>query len=130
MANISVAELLVDPDFVDSCTVLRQVTKVGDDGIAVTQPVSIAIVASIQAQGGDNLFTSPDLARTEGSYEIITTFPLVAATDATMADIVVWNGRQHRVVSIGRFGNFTQGFGHYEGVMEIVSLNPVPQDAR
>lgn len=129
MANITVAELLLDPDFVDPVTVLRQIETIGDDGIAVYRQASIPIVASIQSQSGDTLAMLPDLARTEGSYEIITTFPLLAATDATGPDIVVWNGRHHRVTSIGRFGNFTNGFGHFEGTMEIMSLNPVPLDA-
>ena len=128
MALISVAELLLDPDFVDSVTVLRQVETVGDDGIAVREIVSITIMASIQSNS-DNLVMPPELSRTEGSYEIITTFPLLTATDTNAADVVVWNGRQHRVVSIGRFGNFREGFGHFEGVMEITSLTPIPQDA-
>lgn len=128
MANISVSELLLDPDFVDPVTVLRQVEVVGDDGIAVRQIVPIEILASIQSNT-DTLIMQPELARTEGAYEIITTFPLLTATDNTAADMVIWNGRQHRVVSIGRFGNFSPGQGHFEGVMEVVSLNPIPTDA-
>lgn len=128
MALISVAELLLDADFVDPVTVLRQVETVGIDGVATRQTVPIQILASVQSNS-DNLIMQPDLARTEGAYEIITTFPLLTATDATSADIIVWNSRQHRLISVGRFGNFTEGFGHFEGIMEIMSLNPVPTDA-
>jgi hypothetical protein len=128
MANIGVSELLLDPDFVDTVTVLRQVEIIGDDGIAVRQPLSINILASIQSND-DALTMTPDLARTEGAYEIITTFPLLTATDTNSADIVLWNGKQHRVTSIGRFGNFATGFGHFEGIMEIISIQPVPLDA-
>jgi hypothetical protein len=128
MANIGVSELLLDPDFVDQVIVLRQVEIMGDDGIAVRQPQSINILASIQSND-DTLQMTPDLARTEGSYEIITTFPLLTATDTSSADVVVWNGRQHKVTSVARFGNFATGFGHFEGIMEIISVQPVPLDA-
>jgi hypothetical protein len=128
VALIGVSELLLDPDFVDPVTVLRQVQTVGDDGIAVYEVQSIDILASIQSNT-DRLEMLPDLSRTEGAYDIITTFPLLTATDTNGADVVVWNGRQHRVITIGRFGNFATGFGHYEGVMEIMSISPVPQDA-
>jgi hypothetical protein len=128
MANISAAELLVDPDFVDPCTVLRNALTVGENGMGVVTLTCIPILASIQAQSGDDLFTNEDLARTQGSYEVITTFPLVTATDTTEADIVVWGGRQFRVVSIGRFGNFANGRGHYEGIMEIMSVTPAESD--
>jgi hypothetical protein len=130
MANISVAELLLDPDFTDPVTVLRQVETVPDDGRGQFQQVPINIVASIQATGGDALFMTPDASRTESTYDILTTFPLVTATDATGADVIVWNGRQFRLITVARFDNFQNGFGHYEGVMELMSINPVPTDAR
>jgi hypothetical protein len=67
---------------------------------------------------------TPDLARTGGSYEVITTFPLATATDANMADTVQWRGSEFIVTSIGRFGNFANNAGHYEGVMEIKTISP------
>jgi hypothetical protein len=124
MANISVVELLSDPDFVDPCTVLRQVETVGEDGLVTYTVQSIAIVASIQALGGDDLLVTPDLARTGGSYEVITTFALSTATDANKADTVLWRGCEFVVTSIARFGNFAGLAGHYEGVMEIKTISP------
>ena len=124
MANISVAELLLDADFVDAVTVLRQVEVVGSDGLVTYTTQSIPIVASIQALGGDDLTVTPDLARTGGSYEVITTFPLATATNTSMADTVLWRGIQFIVTSIGRFGNFAGTAGHYEGVMEIRTISP------
>ena len=124
MALISVAELLSDPDFVDQVTVLRNVETVGDDGLVSYATQSIAILASIQAMGGDDLTVTPDLARTGGSYEVITTFPLATATDLNKADTVLWRGIEFVVTSIGRFGNFAGTAGHYEGVMEIKTISP------
>ena len=124
MANISVVELLYDADFVDPVTVLRSVEVIGDDGRVTYQMQQFDILASIQAAGGDDLTVTPDLARTGGSYEVITTFPLATATDANKADTVLWRGSEFVVTSIGRFGNFANNAGHYEGTMEIKTISP------
>jgi len=124
MANITVAELLLDPDFVDPVTVIRKVETVGDDGRATHQTESISIMASIQALSGDDLAVLPDLSRTSGAFEVITTFPLATATDTTAADTVMWRGCEYVVTSIGRFGNFANGAGHYEGIMELKAIAP------
>lgn len=119
MANISVVELLSDPDFCDPCTVLRQVQTVDQFGIAQVSVVSIPILASIQSASGDDLVMTADAARTSASYEIITTFLLLTASDATAADIVQWGGEEFTVIHVDRFGNFAGGLGHYEGVMAL-----------
>jgi hypothetical protein len=124
MALISVVELLSDPDFVDPVTVLRQVETVGSDGIVSYATQTINTFASIQAAGGDSLLVTPDLARTGGSYEVITTFPLATATDTCKADTVLWRGSEFVVTGVARFGNFAGLSGHYEGTMEIKTISP------
>ena len=124
MPLISVAELLFDPDFVDPVTVFRQVQRVGIDGIAVVNEVAISILASIQSASGDDLTMTPDLARTESTFEVITTFPLLTATDGTAADEVLWRGQRFTVINIGRFGNWAGNAGHYEGMMRLKPTVP------
>jgi hypothetical protein len=122
MALISVSELLLDPDFVDTCTVMRMIETVGQDGISYRRVVPIQILASIQAASGDELVMTPDAARTSASYECITTFPLNEATETAAADEVLWQGMTFTVVTVSRFGNFSGNRGHYEAVM---ALQPV-----
>ena len=76
---------------------------------------------SIQSASGDELLVTPDLARTGGTYEIITAFPLVTATDLHKADTVLWHDVEFVVISVGRFGNFG---GQWEGVMTIKDISP------
>ena len=121
MANISVNELLFDPDFVDPVTVLRNVETVSEEGYVSYTTERHYILASIQSASGDELLVTPDLARTGGTYEIITAFPLATATDLHKADTVLWRGVEFVVISIGRFGNFG---GQYEGVMTIKTISP------
>lgn len=124
MALISVAELLSDPDFVDTVTVVRNVETIGNDGMVSYTTQQTTILASIQAMSGDDLTITTDAARTSGSYEVITTFPLATATDTNKADTVLWRGSEFVVTSIGRFGNFAGNAGHYEGIMEIKTISP------
>lgn len=124
MANISVAELLLDPDFVDPCVVVRSEETVSEEGYVSYQTRRIPILASIQASSGDELEMTPDLARTGGTYEVITQFPLVTATDLNKADTVLWKGVEFVVIAIDRFGNFSNGAGHYEGLMAIKTISP------
>ena len=120
MALISVSELLTDPDFVDPVTVFRQTMTVGSDGMATTTRQAIPIVASVQAMTGEELALLPDLARAEGTMELITTFPLAIATDTTLADEVLWGGQIYTVISIARFGNFG---GQYEAIISLKSTS-------
>jgi hypothetical protein len=124
MANISVVENLFDPDFVDPVTVLRSVEVIGQDGRVTYQTQQFDILAYIGAMSGDDLTVTPDLARTGGSYEIITTFALATATDTNKADTVLWRGCEHVVTNVARFGNFANNAGHYEATMEIKTISP------
>jgi hypothetical protein len=125
MANISVSELLVDPDFVDLVEIVRSVEEVGEDGMVRYVSRRYQALASIQSAGGHDLDMTPDLARTGGTYEITTTFPITTASDLTKADTVIWRGTEHVVISVGRFDNFGNQF---EGIMSIKTLSPqVPQ---
>jgi hypothetical protein len=123
MALISVREVVTDPDFLDPVVVKRQVQSVDDDGVAVIYETSFNIFASIQSIS-DNLTVTGDLARTEATYEIITVFPLLTATDSTAADEVLWDGHRFTVTTIGRFGNWAGTSGHYEGTMTLKPTVP------
>jgi hypothetical protein len=126
MALISVAELLFDPDMTDIVQVKRNLEYVDGTGIARYQTQTYNVVASIQSASGDTLANLPDMARTGGSWEIITTFPLATATNLNKADTVIWRGSEYVVTAVGRFGNFANNAGHYEGVMEIKTISPPP----
>jgi hypothetical protein len=78
---------------------------------------SIPILASIQSNS-DRLDVLAEASRTSGTYECITAFALCEATATTAADIVQWRGMDYLVMSVASFGNFANGAGHYEAVME------------
>jgi hypothetical protein len=123
MANITVVELLSDPDFVEPVVVVRNTETVGPDGMVSYTPQSFTILASIQSNT-DTLVMEPDFARTSGSYEIITTFPLATASNLDKADTVLWRGCEYVVTAVGRFGNWAALAGHYEGVMTLKTISP------
>jgi len=123
MANISVAELLLDPDFIDPITVLRQVETVGNDGNGVITEQSFSTVASVQAASGDELVMTTDASRASSLYECITDFRLMPPSDITAnADVVIWRNMRFRVISVASFANFANGAGHYEAMMEMLPV--------
>jgi hypothetical protein len=127
LALISVAELLVDPDFVDAVTIIRSVQTVDSFGMAQASQTPMQIIASVQAAGSDALQILPDLERADGAIEVLTQTPLMVATDTTAADIVLWRGRQWMVRSVDFFDNFaTGGAGHYEALASLMNLAQAP----
>jgi hypothetical protein len=123
MANITVIELMSDPDFVEPVTLTRNTEVVGQDGMVTYTQQTFDILASIQSNT-DNLIMEPDLARTSGAYEIITAFPLATTTNIEACDTVAWRGAQYVVTNVGRFGNWAGTAGHYEGVMTLKTISP------
>jgi hypothetical protein len=123
MANVSVVELLFDPDFVEPVTLTRNTETVGQDGNVSYTTQTFDILASIQSNT-DDLVMEPDLTRTSGSYEIITAFPLATTTNIESCDTVAWRGAQYVVTNVGRFGNWAGTAGHYEGVMTLKTISP------
>jgi len=123
MALISVVEVL-DADFCDPVTVVRQHQFVDAGGRIVIVERRIEITASVQSAGADSHVYTPDATRVDGAYDIITVFPLTAASETTLPDAVEWRGARFQIESVQRFGNFAGLNGHYEGSMSFKSLLP------
>lgn len=112
MAEVDVSEVLQDPMFQDTFSVLRSTENVDAHGRgSLTQSRSIA-VGVVQAASGRTLELTPDASRTSEMLEIWTQFHLQEATDSTAADIVVWNAKEYVVVRVDDWDNWGQGYRH------------------
>jgi galactose-6-phosphate isomerase len=110
MPLLDVAEILLDPDFVDSLVCARMSQVVGDDGIAVDTPTSVPFFGVVTNNTGDLLMRMAEGSRINGSITVHSQFNLVAGSDGIDADIVTWNGRQYTVTSVGDWSRFGIGF--------------------
>lgn len=110
MPLLDVAEILLDPDFVDSLVCARMTQTVDDNGIAADTPTSVPFFGVVTNNIGDLLMRMAEGSRINGSITVHSQFNLVAGSDGIDADIVTWNGRQYTVTSVGDWSRFGIGF--------------------
>jgi galactose-6-phosphate isomerase len=111
MALIDVSDLLLDPDFADSFTIVRLAETVGDDGRAVRTETRETVMGVVQPYGSTTQIT-PDAAQVMGPIEIHTQAQLRGATAFSAADQVEWNGHRYSVRVVNDWSRFGAGFYH------------------
>lgn len=125
MPNLDVSELLYDPDFATTFDVIRSTQAVDIHGMASNaQVATFGVVGVVTANDDISLLRTPEGERLNGSITIHTTFRLTNGSGATDADVVVWNGRQYIVTSVGDWGQFGAGF--IMAICSLQQLNPNP----
>lgn len=110
MPLLDVAEILLDPDFVDSLVCTRNTQTVGNDGIAVDAQNSTPFYGVVTNNTGDLLMRLAEGSRINGSITVHSQFLLQAGSDGLDADIVTWNGRRYTVTNVGDWSRFGIGF--------------------
>ena len=122
MAQITVVEVVTDPDFLDPMTVVRRAGSVGEDGELTLETTQIPILASIQSASSDGLVLLTDLQRAEGSIEVVTVFPLRGQGSQGPPDLILWRGRVWECKVIDNYRNFANGQGHVEAIATLTDL--------
>jgi hypothetical protein len=110
MPLLDVAEILLDPDFVDSLVCARQTQTVDNDGIATDTPVSTPFYGVVTNDTGDLLLRLAQGSHISGSITVHSQFLLQAGDDGQDADVVTWNGRQYTVSNVADWSRFGRGF--------------------
>lgn len=110
MALIDLTEIVMDPDFGDSFTIVRRGQVIDDHGRASQTEALSSAFGSVQAASGKTLELFPDLARTSGQVEIYTTTALRAAADGRAADDILWAGMRYTVVAVRDWMNWGAGW--------------------
>lgn len=120
MALLDVSDLLADPDFADTLTLIRSVETVTDEGLAERTETSATITGVVQSGAGDMLRLGADAAQASGAITVYTTTPLRVVSEAGPADVLEWRGRRYTVVQVSDWGNF--GAGCYAATCELRPL--------
>jgi hypothetical protein len=124
VARIDVSELMRDPDFLSSVTLIRRTNTVASTGeVTVSNGSSASVSMVVQPGAGDMLERLPESVR---SKELITLWYKSelynqATTPGNYADIVVWRGRRFVVEHVEPFDNW--GRGYYQGVASLEALS-------
>lgn len=111
MARIDVSDILADPDFLDSLTLIRRSSSVNEYGEHVMTESSCFIRASVQSVGTEDLQRLPEGARLQDVITVYYRGELMPERKNGYADVLVWGGKRYQVAGIDEnFINFGRGF--------------------
>ena len=111
MARIDVSDILADPDFLDSLTLIRRSSTVNEYGEHVMVETSCCIRASVQSVGTEDLQRLPEGARLQDVITVYYRGELMPERKNGYADVLVWGGKRYQVAGIDQnFVNFGRGF--------------------
>ncbi|MHC3068679.1 hypothetical protein [Klebsiella pneumoniae] len=111
MALIDVSELLTDPDFTNTVTLIRRASTVNTYGENVMTETQSTITAVVQGANTESLERVPEGARLSDLIDVYYKGQLTAESPSGYADIIVWGGKRYQVFEVVEdFMNFGAGF--------------------
>lgn len=111
MALIDVSELLTDPDFTSTVTLIRRASTVNTYGENVMTETQSTITAVVQGANTESLERVPEGARLSDLIDVYYKGQLTAESPSGYADIIVWGGKRYQVFEVVEdFMNFGAGF--------------------
>lgn len=111
MALIDVSELLTDPDFTNTVTLIRRASTVNTYGENVMTETQSTITAVVQGANTESLERVPEGVRLSDLIDVYYKGPLTAESPSGYADIIVWGGKRYQVFEVVEdFMNFGAGF--------------------
>lgn len=122
MARIDVSELLSDPDFTDSITLIIRASTVDSFGENVMTETASTITAVVQGYSTETLERVPTGARLSDLIEVYYRGQLTAERPGGYADVIVWRGKRYQVFEITEdFINY--GVGFTKAVCKLEGVN-------
>ncbi len=111
MALIDVSELLTDPDFTNTVTLIRRDSTVNTYGENVMTETQSTITAVVQGANTESLERVPEGARLSDLIDVYYKGQLTAESPSGYADVIVWGGKRYQVFEVVEdFMNFGAGF--------------------
>lgn len=111
MALIDVSELLTDPDFTNTVTLIRRASTVNTHGENTMVETSSSITAVVQGANTESLERVPEGARLSDLIDVYYKGQLTAESPSGYADVIVWGGKRYQVFEVVEdFMNFGAGF--------------------
>lgn len=111
MALIDVSELLTDPDFTNTVTLIRRASTVNTYGENIMTETQSTITAVVQGANTESLERVPEGARLSDLIDVYYKGQLTAESPSGYADVIVWGGKRYQVFEVVEdFMNFGAGF--------------------
>lgn len=119
---ISVAELMSDPDLVQTITRTQRVQTINAYGEVAVTSTSTSILAVVTSPGKTGLMRLEDAQTYQDTIRVVTSSPLNAGVVGQQPDLIVWNGQTYIVV----LTNDYQAFGFTDAVCKLTDYQDQP----
>ena len=121
MAHLDVADVLLDPDFMDTGIICNRTSViVGDNGRSQETKTSTTFAGVVTTNNGLNMDRRDDGTLIKGAINIHTQFALTSGNTETKADEIVWQDKTYIVSQVLDNLHYGQGF-----VKAICELKPL-----
>ena len=113
---IDVSELLTDPDFSSTATLIKRASTVNEFGEQVIVETPITIIAVVQSAGKETLTRIPAGARLSDIIDVYYKGTLEVQSTGGYADVIVWRGRRYQVQDTEQRDYYTKAICSLEAV--------------
>ena len=115
---IDVSELMDDPDFCTTITVLRRTSTVGTTGRNALAENPNTVTAIVQAGNGETLKRLPESAQLSDWITVYSKFVFTADGMGQYPDIVQWNSKRYVVKLKIDYSNWGEGYTRADCLIE------------
>lgn len=119
MAQISVTELLSDPDFVDAISVISRVPSINSYGEQTFTETTLATIGSVQPANFKQVQKIPELMRVADISSFWFKGTIVASAPGLYSSILVFRGKRYQVKTVADWSNWGEGYTEGTCVAEV-----------
>lgn len=119
MAQVDVAELLHDPDFVDKMVVVSRTTSVNSKGENILTECPATSVGSVQPASGKAIFRLPEEFRVADVMSFWFQGVITATAPGKYSSIIIYKGLRFQVQTVFDWTNFGAGWCEGTCVAEV-----------
>jgi galactose-6-phosphate isomerase len=110
MPALDVSEILTDPDFAESLTVIRRDQAVNSHGRAVSLPEEIPITGVVTGGSSAGLRRAAEYGVNTRAIMVHTQFELRDTHRGELPDLIIWKGTRYIVDRVADYSQYGAGF--------------------
>lgn len=110
MALVDVSELLLDPDFVNTVSLIHRAATVSSQGKTQIVETTIETIGSVQPAPTKEIQRLPDALRMSDVRKFWIKAEILADGESQYPDIIVFQGKRFQIVNVETWLNFGLGW--------------------
>ena len=115
MPLLDVSDILLDPDFCEQLTVLRNPQSVANTGNAVVVPVTLNPYGVVNPNSREETLRTDDYQSARQSITVLAyNFQFFNPSNGYSSDSVIWNGDTYAVVKVDNWMKYGIGYSKAE----------------